>query len=420
MQSDQQIAVKKEKRKEKIFTFNFINIMLADMLIRICTQMLVVLVPLYVIEKGYSTTVAGLTTTLYMLMAVLFRPISGNLSDSKGRYVVMLIGSAVYCFATGFYVFAIPVWLLLAVRALQGLGFSFNGTAMMTMATDIIPESRMSEGIGYMGLTQTLAQAFAPALALLIKDRFNFQAAFLLIFVFALANFLSRFSLKSIDKRSGSLQESIKESQIEPIPVSSIKPEPFWTKIIDKDAWKPSMIMLLVMFTTSSIGTFLVANAISRGIENSGLFFTVSAVMIAIARLSVGKVQQRFGSVAIIAPGLAMIGLGLAGIFLSPNLSILLISSILYGLGRGGVQPEINSLAVLAASKDKRGLANSTLFMAMDLGNAAGAFAWGLIAEFTGINAIFAISAVITVLTLAGYLLYRKKGFFSVNKTIIK
>ena len=134
----------KRSNEEKIFNLEFISIMFADLLLRICNIMQFTLLPLYVIDRGFPTSVAGLTITFYMLVATFFRPLSGMLVDKKGSYITMVIGSAVYCFATGFYLFKLPIWALLAMRALQGFGFSFNGTALMTMATNLIPEEILS------------------------------------------------------------------------------------------------------------------------------------------------------------------------------------------------------------------------------------------------------------------------------------
>ncbi|WP_232384874.1 hypothetical protein [Actinomadura violacea] len=48
-------------------------------------------------------------------------PLSGNLVDNRGRYAVMVVGSVLYCAASGLYVLALPVWALLAVAGMAGM-----------------------------------------------------------------------------------------------------------------------------------------------------------------------------------------------------------------------------------------------------------------------------------------------------------
>jgi hypothetical protein len=76
-----------------------------------------------------------------------------------------------------------------------------------------------------------------------------------------------------------------------------------------RDTLKPSTIMLFIMFASSCVQTFLVAHATKKGIGNPGVFFTATAITIGVARLSVSKISQKFGSVAVLAPGIALMSL---------------------------------------------------------------------------------------------------------------
>jgi len=405
MQTEQQLELQVSGAQDKIFTNKFINIVIADLMIRICSYMQATLLPLYVLDQGFTPAIAGLTTTVFMIMAILSRPASGNIVDTRGRYLVMMIGSLAYCLATGLYLFTIPLWLLLGIRAVQGFGFSFNGTALMTMATDIIPEQKLSEGIGYLGLTQTVAQAFAPAFALALKNAFGYTIALKLVFVVTILNVMTRFSLKVIDKQRG-------QNSMKPDYSAANQNASKLEKIIDKDAWKPSLLIVFIMFAASGISTFLLAFAAQRSIENSGMFFTFSAVFVAVARLSVGRIHNKYGSAAVLVPGFFMMFLSLIFIYTASNLPVLLAAGACYGLGLGAIMPEINTLAVLAAEKVNRGMANSTVFMAMDLGMAVGAVSLGIFADYCGLANMFLLCAVIVFASLLAYLILMKKGFY--------
>ena len=411
MQFEQPLKVQASANKDRIFTAEFINIIVADLMIRICSYMQAALLPLYILEQGYSPALAGLTTSVFMLMSILSRPASGNMVDTRGRYLVMLIGSLAYCLATGFYLFAIPISLLLAIRAVQGFGFAFNGTALMTMATDIIPEQKLSEGIGYLGLTQTIAQAFASAFALALSSAYGYEFSLKLVFAVTVLNLLTRFPLKAVDKRLlGAAFKNDDKTANHNEPIQKQSGPKF--RIIDKDAWKPSLIMVFVVFAASGVGTFLLAFAVQRGINNPGMFFTASALSVAAARLTVGKIHNRFGSAVVLAPGFILVIISLLLIFSATNLLLLIIAGICYGLGIGVMVPEVNTLAILAAEKENRGLANSTVFMAMDLGMAVGAVSLGIFADYNGFASIFLLCAGVVFATLLAYLFLLRTGFY--------
>ena len=400
-------------KQEKIFSIEFVNIIFADLCLKICNGMQVTLLPLYVLELGFSTSIAGLMITFYMLTATLFRPASGRLVDKKGTYITMLIGSIAYCFATGFYLFDISIWIIFIMRAIQGFGFSFNSTALMTMATNIIPEKRMSEGIGYMGLTAIITKSFSPVFAIVLKNIFGFQITFLIVFIFSIIMLLFRFIIKTDKKENKAINVEEKSNLYvydeAPLPTKNSTVDFLLSKVVNGDALKPALFMLFVAFTTSGINAFLVPYAAERGIDNPGMYFTVSAIMILISRLYIGKISQRFGTSTVLITGITLISINFIWLFACNGLTNLIVAGACYGLGLGVVQPQLNTLAVLSASKQNRGLANSTFFMSIDLGQAIGAVSLGAIADFAGMGSIFGFGAIVTFLTGLAYFFLRNK-----------
>lgn len=406
------------QKSERILTRRYANIMFADMLQRICITMLGALLPIYMVEMGYSKTVAGLTTTLYMLVAVVARPVVGRLVDTKGRWMSLIIGTVVFVIASGFYSASIPLPLFLTMRALQGLGFAFIGTSIITMATDIIPRQRMSEGIGYMGLSQTLARAFFPMIALTLKDSFGYQTTFLVVFGVALLDVFVALTLREAKKRDVSTtaveSTEVDESQERPVPSRGEADLKLWERLVDRDALKPSLIVLVTMFASSSTMTFIIVYAAAKGVANPGVFFTASAIAIAVGRLTVGRLSQRFGSAAVLAPGMLLSSVSMLILFWMDGLGILVLSGVLSGLAGGMMQPELQSLVVLLAREERRGLANSTFYMMMDLGTASGAVALGAMADYTGLASIFLTGAILVFITLLAYLFFERRGAFRV------
>ncbi|GAA4601882.1 hypothetical protein GCM10023195_05210 [Actinoallomurus liliacearum] len=196
------------------------------------------------------------------------------------------------------YVLTPPLWALLGARALQGVGFALNGTAVMTLTTDLIPESRMSEGIGYLGVEQTAAQLLGPWPALELRGVCGYRWAFAVAFACGLVNVLLRIPLRSaavrVDARKvtaapwGGARDAARAER---------SARPLWTRIVDQDAWRPASVMFLLMLGTAGINTFMAAYALGRGIGDSGLFFVASGLTLAVSRLTAGRIERRWGPV---------------------------------------------------------------------------------------------------------------------------
>nr|WP_281363480.1 MFS transporter [Paenibacillus lemnae] len=388
--------------------------MFISLAVRICTQMQNTILPLYVLDLGYSALTAGLMTTVFTLTALIFRPMAGSLMDKKGRFVILFIGTALFGITSGLYIFVMPIGLFIVIRAISGIGFSWNGTAISTMASDVLPDSRMSEGIGYLGLSQTIAMAVAPGLALALKDAYGFKSLFTAVFsvmvLVFIIGFMIRYEKNSpyIQDRSTVLLQQSESSGIDS--EANVNKRITWlNRIFEADAWKPSIFMLFVAIANCSVGTFLAVYAIEKGILNFGLFYTVSAVMMAIVRLGAGRISMKFGSAVILIPGFILLSISLAGIVISSSLPLLLTSAVLYGIAMGALQPEINAMAVVAAAKERRGSANATFLMMIDIGTGLGAAVWGWIAYVTGTAWVFILSSAVSAAALLIYILGRKK-----------
>jgi len=122
-----------------------------------------------------------------------------------------------------------------------------------------------------------------------------------------------------------------------------------------------------------------------------------------------GRVLRIIDSSSLLVFGMMFISIGFAGLFACINILILIIAGIFYGLGMGITQPQFNALAVLAAGKEQRGMANSTFFMSLDLGFAIGAVSLGVIADFAGIGAVFGFGAMVTALACLAYFIFRNQ-----------
>lgn len=379
---------------------DFLLIFLAAGMIRVCYQMQNTIVPLYGGQLGYSASMIGLTTTVCTIASLLLRPLLGGMLDKYGRRGIVLVGTALFAVATWLCGMTGAFAVLLALRAMQGLGFSAHTTAVNTMATDVLPEDRMAEGIGYMGLTGSVSTALAPAVALALIAGGQYTRGFTGAFLAGAVAVACLLLVKAPDVKGSSAAQNV-------------PPVKGWEHFWEKGAVKPTLIMLILAVCGAGLGTFLATYALGKGFTSGqvSVYFTVNAIATAAARMFGNRITQRIGEKRgmLIATILCMITFVL--IPLSTNPIGLWLAAGLHGLGYGTMYPMLNAMAVTGAPAHRRGTAMSTFLTGMDIGAGFGAGFWGVIIDAIGMDMMFYICAVASLAVYAAYrLLMTKPG----------
>lgn len=372
--------------KEKLFTRDFLLIFLAAGMIRVSYQMQNTLMPLYMDQLGYSATRIGMSTTSSTIASLVLRPMLGGMLDRYGRRGLVLAGTALFAVATLLCGFWGGFAVLLALRALQGLGFSAHTTAVNTMATDVLPEERMSEGIGYMGLTGSVSSAIAPAVAMFFAASALYTWGFAAAFAAGAVSVLCLMLIRSPDVKSVAPPDGEKPTLL--------------SRLWEKSAVRPTVIMLILGACSAGTGTFLAVYAVGRGYHPAqvSLYFTLNALATVAARLFGPRLSRLLGLKKTLV---AVMAFSVAGYLLIP-FSIaawgLWVAAILQGLSYGTIYPMMNAMAVTGAAPHRRGTAMATFLTGMDIGMGFGASFWGTVIDAVGIDSMFPMCAGIAVI----------------------
>ncbi len=263
--------------------------------------------------------------------------------------------------------YAAALALLVIVKALQGLGFSAHTTAVNTMATDVLPEERLSEGIGYMGQTGSVSLAIAPALALIGQVRY--RSAYLPAFAVGALAVLALFLYRG---KPGTAGAAVPPKTAEGI-----------ARYFEPAAFKPSAIMLLLGLCGAAPATFLAMAALGRGFsaEEIRLCFTINAAALAVARLFGPRISRIFAQRQAVFAATVLDAAAFFLIAFAANPWLLWLGAALYGLGYGTIYPLLNAAAILCAPPHRRGTAMATFFTAINVGVGLGASFWGLLVK---------------------------------------
>ena len=159
------------QKPERLLSKDYILIMLAATGTSLCNFFFFTAMPLYAEKIGGSNVYGGLMLTVYSLAALFARPITGIISDRFGRVKLLIAGALICSVACALYGVTTAIILVLAIRVLNGIGFGMHSTSAGAVVADVIPKSRMSEGLGYFNLYAILATFAGPAIALeIVKD----------------------------------------------------------------------------------------------------------------------------------------------------------------------------------------------------------------------------------------------------------
>lgn len=352
-------------------------------------QMLMPTLPILAKQLGGSDATAGLVVGIFAVSALVARPISGYALDRFGRKKLLFVGLFVFTVSVIAYHAAATLLLLLLNRVIHGFGWGLSSTASGTVATDIIPKSRMAEGMGFFGLAGTVAMAVAPATGLWLLSRWGFDSLFTLatamvIVAVALA-FLIRF------------------------PAVPLAQNPSFN-LVEKSALAPATVVFFLTMTYGAIVAFLALYAAQKGITNIGFFFTVYALALFVTRPMTGKLADRVGFDIVVIPGILCVMAAMAVLAGAQTTAGFLLAAVLYGLGFGAAQPALQALAVIAASPQRRGGANGTFFTGFDLGIGISSVMWGAVSQVAGYSTMYLWTLAPALTALAVYLLTRPKG----------
>lgn len=363
----------------RLWTRPFIQMTVSLLLFFTAFYLLVPTMPLYVIELGGNDSLVGLAAGVFTITAVLFRPIVGGLLDQYGRRLFVLFGMAVFALSMYLYNWVGGIALLLVLRIVHGFGWAFSTTAAGTAVTDMIPESRRGEGLGWYGLAMTGAMAIGPMLGTWTLQNHAFWDLFLV------ATGLSVVALF----------------------LAAATPMPFTPKSTRRKLalYDPSLvpIMVAVAFLSVAYGgliTFLPLFAASIDV-NAGVFFLLYAATLTVIRPIAGKLSDRHGESSVILPATAVAVLALLTIALSRGVFGVVAAAVLYGAGYGAAQPALQAATIRLVRPDRIGVANASFFTAFDLGIALGAAALGGVAQAFGYRTLFVTCAVSVAVSLA-------------------
>ena len=389
--------------QDKLWNRNYCKVMAANFTLFFAFYVLTPLLPLYLSEHfGATKDVIGLVLSGYTITALVVGPFSGYVVDTFPRKTVLMVCFSAFAIFFAGYLAASSLLLFTIVRTLHGGPFGALTVANSTVAIDVLPSSRRTEGIGYYGLSNNLAMAIAPTVGIFIyKLTDSFELLFWLALAVACAGWLTDATVKT--RRNGGAKVPSKLSL---------------DRFFLLRGWLLGINMVAFGFSFGVLSNYLaIYGKEVMGITGgTGTYFMLCSVGLILSRLQGGKALRQGRLTFNAGSGMVISFIGYTLFILVPNMVGYYASALLIGLGNGHMWPAFQNMTISVASNSQRGTANSTILVSWDLGMGLGILLGGVISELLGYSAAFWTVVLVNGSGVALFFMATKQFFLKRNQ----
>jgi len=429
---EQQIILKNDAmamEKPRLWTKHFITLTLASFLLFLNLQMLLASFSMHI--KGNlngGDMQVSLATSAFAITAIIARLMTGNWIKRWSKDIVLTMGLIVAAVSTVLSALPESVAPLLVMRAIYGFGFGVGSTLIPTLVTQIIPPKRMGEGVGYFGLSTSLAMSIGPATGMSIMKASGFTTlatigAGAVVCMFPMLFIAGVYKLRSnkVNSRTELVEGRINKQSEETILDKSDSQQVVHTDAQQQEKkssmrdimifpiYFPAILNVLLSVTYSGILSFIAVYGEQLNLSQVGLFFLFNALTILMVRPIAGKIFDRKGPNIVLIPAAFFVIISMIVLSYTTSMSILIVSALLYGVGFGSIQPTLQAWMLRSASKEDYGTVNGLFYNATDLGVSLGAIILGIIVTFTSYEMMYRLSSICMIIFVVGVFIYAMK-----------
>lgn len=393
-----------------------VGLALTMLLSSLGTSIANVALPTLVQEFAASFQAVQWVVLSYLLAVTTVVVSVGRLGDLLGRRRLMLLGIGVFTAASVACGVSTDLWLLVAARALQGLGAAVMMALTMAMVGDTVAPERAGSAMGFLGTTSAIGTALGPSLGGLLIAAWGWQAIFLINLPLGLlawwlarrlpadaratnrpafdlrgsvllAAMLASYALAmTLGKgRPGALNAVLLAIAIAVgavfLRVQSTTSSPLVRpQLLKQGGIRTGVIMSCltsaVAMTTLVVGPFYLTGALHLTPASAGLVMTTGPLAAALVGVPAGRGVDRFGVPRMLLAGLAAMAAGVVGLALVPlsaGIPAYVAPLVVTTAGFAVFQAANNTGVVGLADASQRGVVSGLLTLSRNLGLITGA-----------------------------------------------
>lgn len=197
----------------KIWNRKFVLLFITNLLVLAAFYASIPIIPVYCQQIGITGSKVGIVLTAMSVATILFRPIAGYLLDNFNRYHVYLIFLALFCLSFPAFILFPVFALLIIIRLYMGAVYSVCGSATMTLADDVLPPTKITEGISRFAFTISIGMAVGPYVGIQVQNNMSSKASFLTVFGITVLAFICvsccRIHYPKVERKKFSIKDTI-------------------------------------------------------------------------------------------------------------------------------------------------------------------------------------------------------------------
>ena len=332
-------------------------------------------------ELGGTDAQVGIAVSSFGLAAACIRPVIGPLGDRHGRQRLIVSGAIVAGLATVATATATSLGMVIAFRALAGLGEAAVFVGAASAAQDLATDERRGEAASYFSLAIYSSLFLGPPLGEWISETFGNDTAWVLAGGRAV-----------LAASTGSVAPG---APTEPPPKSERR------GLLHRAALRPGAGLFLGLLGYTGFLAFAALHAEEVGIANTGTVFTVFALVIIFLRIFAAKLPDQLGPIRTSRISLSCGAVGLAVLAVWTEPVGVYVGAAILAVAQSFLFPALFALVVDDAPDAERSHAISTLSMFFDLAFGLGGPVIGLVSDTFDRSPAFAVSAGIATFALA-------------------
>ena len=386
--------------KERLWNRNFVKVCIGNFMLYFSFYLIMPLLPLYLHDTFHaSEQMIGIVLAGYTVTALVIRPFGGYIVDSFPRKAVLMICYfAFFIFFAGYFL-AWTVLLFAIIRTMHGFAFGSTSVAISTMAIDVLYPSRRAEGIGYYGLSNNLAMAVGPTIAIYMYDIVpDFH------YMFAMSLATSGIGLLFLSRIKPRERQVVKE-----------KPPMSLDRFFLLKGWREGVTTACFSFSYGVLSTYLaIYGEKELGITSgTGTFFMLMAIGLIASRLLGGRSLRQGRITHNAGEGMVMSLVGYTLFALVQEPWAYYSAALIIGLGNGHLCPAYQTMFINLAPNSQRGTANSSYLTSWDVGVGLGVLVGGWAAEFLGYRGAFEIAAAVNAVGVIGFFFFVRGNYLA-------
>src|SRR5665647_2933816 len=418
------------------------SLSLSMLLSSLCTSIANVGLPTFAQAFSASFQEVQWIVLAYLLASTTLIVSVGRLGDITGRRRLLLAGILLFTVASVLCGVAPTLWLLIAARAVQGLGAAVMMALSMAFVGEAVPKAKTGSAMGVLGTMSAIGTALGPSLGGVLIAGLSWRAIFLVNVPLGVLTYLLAYRHLPVDRQGPNfgpntdrasfdgvgtlllaltlaayaLAMTIGRGSFGPLNMALLLAAVFGVALFalaEARAASPlirlvsfrdpalsaslamSALVSTVLMATLVVGPFYLSRALGLNAAVVGLVLSVGPLVVALTGVPAGRIVDRFGAQRMTVVGLVGIAAGCVILSMLPatfGISGYIAPIVVITVGYALFQTANNTAVMTDVLPDQRGVISGLLNLSRNLGLITGASVMG---------AVFALASATVDITTA-------------------